>query len=204
MDTNCQHDDEKTVSPDSLQGGSLVNSGEEAVSFQVERMLQPERYSLKRFDCGNQIINSYFRNSLKKAVKENNTSALVAIQDDGAVLGVCTYTPYSLGRDRLSSLIEQSLPSEVGCIRLVMLGVEVSTQGMGVGRVLLTELFVLLAAHVSAGLNIKGVYLDAEANAVGFYDRLGFVALGLPDAHGATPMFIEMTTLQKSILAAQV
>ena len=153
----------------------------------------------KHFNCGNAIINSFVRNSLKKSVKEGNCAAKALIDaNTGELLGICTFSAYSLLRQKLTGVVSGSMPAEAGVVRLVMLGVAVKEQNKGYGQDLLGEFF----EHVKIihdALPVKGVYLDAEPKAVNFYTRLGFVALHEPpNVFGAIPMFLAI----QHILAA--
>ncbi|POP42977.1 N-acetyltransferase [Superficieibacter electus] len=153
----------------------------------------------KHFDCGNAVINSFVRNSLKKNVKDGNCAAKVLVDScSGELVGVCTFTGYSLSRERLPNVIAGSMPSDISVVRLVMLGISRRQQKQGYGLDLLCEFF----AHVKTihqVLPVKGIYLDADPAAINFYARLGFVQLNEPpNTFAAVPMFLAI----QHILAA--
>jgi len=153
----------------------------------------------KKFDCGNDVINKFARDSLKKSVRDGNCAAKALIdKKTGELLGFCTFSAYSLVKQKLESVVSGSMPGEVGVVRLVMLGVATKEQKKGYGQDLLLEFF----EHVKVihdALPVKGVYLDADPDAVDFYIRLGFVELKEPpNAFGAKPMFLAI----QHILAA--
>lgn len=145
----------------------------------------------KHFDCGNAVINNYVRNSLKKNVKDGNCAAKALIDTvSGELLGVCTFAAFSLEKERLAGVVTGSLPSELGVVRLIMLGVVTKEQKKGYGQDLMCE-FLEQVKVIHEALPIKGVYLDADPLALNFYARLGFVQLNeAPNAHGAVPMFL--------------
>lgn len=145
----------------------------------------------KKFDCGNPIINKYVQDSLKKSVRDGYCAAKALIDgESGELLGVCTYTGYSLTKDKVSSVIPGSLPNDIAVIRLIMLGVVHHEQKKGYGLDLLSEFFKQVRT-VHQTLPIKGIYLDADAKAVGFYTRLGFTPLKeSTHAVGTVPMFL--------------
>ncbi|CEE94917.1 conserved hypothetical protein [Xenorhabdus nematophila str. Anatoliense] len=59
----------------------------------------------KNFDCGNHVINRYVRNSLKNNVATGNYVAKVLIDSQtDELLGVCSFTGYSLAKSRLSGV----------------------------------------------------------------------------------------------------
>ncbi|RAZ01308.1 N-acetyltransferase [Enterobacter cloacae] len=153
----------------------------------------------KHFDCGNVVVNSFVRNSLKKNVKDGNCAAKILINvESGELLGVCTFTAYSLEKSKLSGVVAGSLPNEIGVVRLVMLGVATKEQKKGYGQDLLLEFFEQVKI-IHDALPVKGVYLDADPEAINFYARLGFVQLKEPpNMFGAVPMFLAI----QHILAA--
>ncbi|MCK6879615.1 MULTISPECIES: GNAT family N-acetyltransferase [Enterobacteriaceae] len=146
---------------------------------------------VKHFDCGNAVINSFVRNSLKKSVKDGNCAAKALIDEKtGELIGVCSFTAYSLDKSKLAGTIGGSLPNDVGVVRLIMLGVATKEQKKGYGQDLLCEFFEHVKL-IHQALPVKGVYLDADPDAVSFYARLGFVELKEPpNAFGAVPMFL--------------
>ncbi|UUR12218.1 hypothetical protein MBD68_17895 [Shigella flexneri] len=69
-------------------------------------------------------INLYaLRASLKKSVRNSDCAAKALIdRQSGELIGICTFTAYSLERQRVSGVLQGSQPSEIGVVRLVMLG----------------------------------------------------------------------------------
>lgn len=154
---------------------------------------------VKHFDCGNAIVNSFVRGSLKKSVKDGNCAAKALIDKvSGELIGFCSFSAFSLEKGRLAGTIVGSLPNDIGVVRLNMLGVATKEQKKGYGQDLLAEFFEQVKI-IHQALPIKGVYLDADPKAVNFYSRLGFVELKEPpNAFGAIPMFLAI----QHILAA--
>ncbi|HBS5696644.1 TPA: GNAT family N-acetyltransferase [Klebsiella variicola] len=172
-----------------------VNNGLMVCAYQAD-ITYP---GVKHFDCGNAVINAFVRNSLKKSVRDGNCAAKALIDgQSGELIGVCSFSAYSLAKARLAGTLTGSLPSEVGVVRLNMLGVATKEQKKGYGQDLLCEFFEQVKV-INQALPIKGVYLDADPDAVNFYVRLGFVELNEPpNAFGAVPMFLAI----QHILAA--
>ncbi|MBD2795762.1 GNAT family N-acetyltransferase [Xenorhabdus sp. 18] len=153
----------------------------------------------KAFDCGNHVINRYVRSSLKSNVANGNCVAKALIDaETGELLGVCSFTGYSLAKSRLSGVLSGSMPSDLSVIRLVMLGVSVKHQKKGYGHILMRE-FLEHAIKVHQVMPIKGIFLDADPDAVAFYILLGFVELGTPASNGTTPMFLKIQDLLAAI-----
>lgn len=145
----------------------------------------------KHFDCGNAVINSFVRHSLKKNVKDGNCAARALVDGgSGELLGICSFSGYSLGRERLTGVITGSIPNDISVIRLIMLGIAINEQKKGYGLDLLCEFFNHVKT-IHQVLPVKGVYLDADPAAINFYARLGFVQLPEPpNISGAVPMFL--------------
>lgn len=145
----------------------------------------------KQFDCGNPVIDKFVRASLKKSVRNSDCAAKALIdRQSGELIGICTFTAYSLEKQRVSGVLQGSQPSEIGVVRLVMLGVARKYQKQGFGQDLLCDFFEHVKI-IHQALPIKGVYLDADPAAINFYARLGFVQLSAtPNAFGAVPMFL--------------
>lgn len=173
----------------------------EAYAIDGKLLAHYDRYHFpKNFDCGVDVINSYFRNGLKRSLRSENVSGMAAISPAGEVAGFCTLALCSLDRQRVADVIAQAnLLPQVAVIRLVMLGVDRSHQGQGVGRQLLRKLF-LQAVRIHSEIPIKGIYLDAAPNAVGFYRALGFNLIEEQrDSQDSTPMFLPIRAVLRAL-----
>lgn len=96
----------------------------------------------KQFDCGNPVIDKFVRASLKKSVRNSDCAAKALIdRQSGELIGICTFTAYSLEKQRVSGVLQGSQPSEIGVVRLVMLGVARKYQKRGFGQDLLCDFF---------------------------------------------------------------
>lgn len=152
----------------------------------------------KKFDCGNPTINGYFQNGLKSAVKKGDCASIVATDASGLFIGACTFSAYSLSREKLKGSYERSLPLDVSVMRLIMLGVRTDFQNRDIGKELMAS-FLEAAAQAHAHVPFRGVYLDSHPNAVRFYESLGFQPLEAPSgSEGEVPMFLKI----EDILAA--
>ena len=96
----------------------------------------------KQFDCGNPVIDKFVRASLKRSVRNSDCAAKALIdRQSGELIGICTFTAYSLEKQRVSGVLQGSQPSEIGVVRLVMLGVARKYQKRGFGQDLLCDFF---------------------------------------------------------------
>lgn len=156
----------------------------------------------KTFSCGVDVIDSYYKSSLKRALKSENISAIGAIAPTLEVVGFCTLTVSDIAKALAQNSIDDTnLPSRIPVIRLVMLGVDGKYQGWGIGQTLLMEAFKQ-AARIHQEIPIKGIYLDAAPTAVSFYEELGFKIIDEPDANQSTPMLIGINVILKAIAAS--
>jgi GNAT superfamily N-acetyltransferase len=156
----------------------------------------------KSFSCGVDVIDSYYKDNLKRALKSENVKAIGAISSTGEVVGFCTLTVTDIDKVTAQNGIDDTnLPRQVPVVRLVMLGVDRNYQGWGIGQRLLMETFKQ-AARVHKEIPIKGVYLDAAPNAVSFYEELGFKIIDEPDANQSTKMIIGIRVILRAIEAS--
>jgi GNAT superfamily N-acetyltransferase len=95
------------------------------------------------------------------------------------------------------------LPSSpLPVLRLARLGVDTRAQGWGIGKFLLRHV-LCLAVQQRDSIGCVGVVADAKTEAVGFYERLGFVAVqGVREGllHGdPLPMFLAIDTIASTL-----
>jgi GNAT superfamily N-acetyltransferase len=86
-------------------------------------------------------------------------------------------------------------------LRLARLAVSEDARGEGIGRQLLRAVFSL-AWRMADDFGCVGVIVDAKADAVPFYENLGFRALtcrkgGLGDRPEPLPMFLELPAIPR-------
>jgi GNAT superfamily N-acetyltransferase len=148
-------------------------------------------FEQKKFDCEHAIINKFVVGSLKQQVKKN-TSVAYVLTDPTAndrFVGFFTLVMSCIDNAALTPLAS-SLPRQVPCVRLVMLGVHKAYKGKNLGLRLLRH--ALVKTHESARtLGCRGLYLDADPGAVNFYTKYGFIELQKPTSAGdSTPMFL--------------
>ena len=145
----------------------------------------------KKFDCEHAVINKFVSSSLKQQVKKNTSVAYVLTDPafDNKFIGFFTLVMSCLDNSTLL-LHGASLPRQVPCVRLVMLGIDKAYKGNHLGLRLLKH--ALMKTKESANvLGCRGLYLDADHAAVAFYTKYGFIALEKPaQAGGSTPRFL--------------
>ena len=146
---------------------------------------------IKNFDCNNEMINKFVQKNLKKRVKKHFSQAYVLL-DNERFVGFYTLDTFSITKDNFEfENRPSSLPPIVPVIKLSMLGVDKSLQGQGIGKRLLRDMLVKVY-EVSKLAGCAGIYLLAEKDAIGFYERLGFVAIKDDEP---LPMFLSIDVI---------
>lgn len=155
------------------------------------------------FHSGNIDLDRFFtRYAGQNQFRHHIGTTYVAIGDDKAILGFAAVAASELTTARLPEAKRKRLPAyPIPVLRLARLAVDRRAQGQGIASVLLRAVFTL--AHKMAGdMGCYGVVADAKPDAVGFYERLGFVALEatagqLGDRPEPLPMFLELGAVPK-------
>lgn len=160
-------------------------------------------FQQKKFDCGNKIINKFVHTSLKKQVSKNFSRAYVLLDTENGdrFSAFYTLTSFKLSAPELATLSKGSLPNDIPCVRLVMLGVDNAFQGKGVGKKMMSD-----ALHrvyrAAKEIGIYGLYLDAEPTAINFYLALGFVRLDDGKSESIAKMFLSIDTINQLLDAS--
>ncbi len=160
----------------------------------LERLISSKTYTdQKKFDCEHTVINHFVRTSLKQQVKQNNSVAWVLLDTDhnDRLVGFFTLTMAQVDQSLVAALSPKSLPKQVPCVRLVMLGVDKFYKGNNLGLRLLKHA-LLETKQAASTVGCRGLYLDADPKAVNFYLKYGFHALGQISTTTPTPMFLFM------------
>lgn len=167
--------------------------------FSIENF-QPKTsyFQQKKFDCGNRIINKFVHSSLKKQVSQNFSQAYVLLDtnDNDRFSAFYTLTSFKLQANELEILSKGSLPRDIPCVRLVMLGVDLSLQGQGIGKKMMSD--ALYRVHrASKNIGIYGLYLDADPAATNFYLTLGFTRLDDGGSDEVAKMFLSIEVIKQ-------
>lgn len=154
-------------------------------------------FQQKKFDCGNKIINKFVHSSLKKQISQHFSQAyvLLDIGNSECFSAFYTLTSFKLSAPELDKLSKGSLPRDIPCVRLVMLGVDKSLQGQGIGKKMMSD--ALHRVHrASKEIGIYGLYLDADPDATAFYLSLGFTRLDEGGKADIAKMFLSIDTIE--------
>lgn len=120
------------------------------------------------------------------------------------IIGYVTVSVSSLHVNGLEKSIFNKFPKyPLPILRIARLGVDQSSQAMGIGKRLLQEM-LFLAIDLQAMAGCVGVVVDAKEDAVSFYEKFGFKALFLEDGElhvrpRQATMYLSIACIKKSI-----
>lgn len=154
---------------------------------------------LKQFDCQHHLINQFVKNSLKKQVKQGLSVAYALLEESDTgepdrFAGFYTIASHAIPLSAMTRLQLGSLPKTIPCIRLIMLGINAADAKKGLGSQLMNHAFDVVKASATT-VGCYGLYLDADAGAVAFYKKLGFVLLEDDQSPNPSPMFIPLSAI---------
>jgi ribosomal protein S18 acetylase RimI-like enzyme len=143
--------------------------------FRIEPLAGHDR---KRFSCGSEMLDRYFREQVTQDIKRRVASCFVAVDDDGRIAGFYTLAATSIAVDKLSVERARKLPRYpvVPGVLLGRLAVATGFQGQRLGSSLVAD-----AILRSTRSDVVGhlMVVDAKDEAAArFYEHLGFHRLG--------------------------
>ena len=147
------------------------------------------------FDCGSELLTSYFKNQANQDVKRLLSRCFVIIDNDNGVKGYYTISSSSINRDLIPENIKSKLPRSYTDIPVILLGRlarDNKHKGDGIGEMLLLDA-LKRCYDVSLNLGCMAVIVDPiDEKAKDIYLKYGFILL--PDSNR---MFISMATVFK-------
>jgi GNAT superfamily N-acetyltransferase len=149
------------------------------------------------FACGNIELDRFFQRYAGQNQFRHHIGATHVAVDGDRILGFVTVSPGELAADALAFEIRKRLPDyPLPILRISRLAVDARVQGRGVGKLLLRFAF-RLALELRERFGCVGVVVDAKADAVDFYHKLGFRPLTamqgtLGDRPEPLPMFLAL------------
>ncbi|NLE07621.1 MAG: GNAT family N-acetyltransferase [Dehalococcoidales bacterium] len=156
--------------------------------------LEPVSKALQKqpFDCGNPILNDYFRLYAFKNDQLSIGKTFVALNDLDTVTGYMTLANAQIEVDLLPETLKAKLPRyPIPAFRIAKLAVDLRYQGSGVGSWILRSALEK-ALSVSASVGIYAVIVDAiDEKTKSFYVKYGFVAF----SEYRLTLFLPITTI---------
>jgi GNAT superfamily N-acetyltransferase len=166
------------------------------------RVLGPKDDRTK-FRSGNIDLDRFFaRYAGQNQFRHHIGTTYVAVDDSGNIVGFATVAASELTTAMLPESRRKRLPAyPLPVLRLARLAVDENHQGHGFAHALLRTVF-MLAQKMATDVGCLGVVVDAKPDAVGFYERFGFIALEvmggqLGDRPEPLPMFLELDAIPK-------
>lgn len=138
--------------------------------------------------------------------RHHTGTTYIAVEAD-RILGYATVAAGNVECDALTAPFRHTLPRyPLPVLRLARLAVEATAQNRRVGSALLRHVF-LLALRMSEEYGCVGIIVDAKADAVEFYARVGFSPLDVSEGElesrpKPTPMFLPLELIAAAITPA--
>ncbi|MCB0412093.1 MAG: GNAT family N-acetyltransferase [Bdellovibrionales bacterium] len=133
------------------------------------------------FDCGSDELNVFLKAKARQNQKANFNRTFVAIKLGDKKKRVLGFYSLSMGEIDLSSLpeeLQRKLPKHpVPVARMGRLAVDQSTQGRGLGKLLLVDAMKRIQS-ASSSIGVYALLVDAKDDAAkAFYKKYGFIGL---------------------------
>jgi hypothetical protein len=165
--------------------------------------LDSARHNRAAFSCGQAGVDSYFHQVAAQASKSLHaqTYVLVEVDDTGPlkkVLGFYTLTPHEYRDEEMDPVTARALKlrnlRRIPAILLGQLGIALTKQGSGLGRLLLDHAFrkTLFASYCVGGALLVTDPIDSRART--FYEKYDFRLL----PNGNARLYIAVRTLARA------
>jgi GNAT superfamily N-acetyltransferase len=152
------------------------------------------------FSCGQRDLDRFFEHYAGQNQFKLHLAVTYVAVIEGRIVGFATVAASSLERASIPNARQRRrLPGyPLPVLRVGRLGVDRRAQGLGIGKALLRHVFGL-SIEQRDRLGCVGLVTDAKAEAVQFYEALGFVPLeGVREgllAGEPLPMFLAIDTV---------
>lgn len=158
-------------------------------------LFEPRRHDRSGFACGHAGLDEYLKRYASQSLRHRLAQVYVAEDADGRVLGYYTLSAASLSHDELPEGLARRLPKYP--VPAVLIGRMASdgqarADGLHIGsRLLIHALKQALRAADTIG--VQCVIVDSKPEAVGFYQRFGF----LPLKDDGLRLYLPVDTIKK-------
>jgi len=151
------------------------------------------------FDCGNEALNSYLRQTARQHTESGISRTFVLVEEDGPeprpILGFFPLNICQLKGEAMPQPWAKRLPREVSGIKLGRLAVARGRQRQGLGRILLVAA-MRMVLEVFEAVGGIGLFVDAKDEAARAYcQRFGFERL--PDK--PLQLFLPLGTIRQAL-----
>lgn len=133
-------------------------------------------HDLQVFDCGNSVLNDWLR---RRAMKNQHLNAsrtfVVCALGTMRVVGYYSIATGSVSHTTVGRTLRHNMPDPIPVILLGRLAVDVHTQGLRLGKWLLSDA-VRRVVNLADQVGIKAIMVHAiDEQALSFYEYFGFV-----------------------------
>lgn len=159
-----------------------------------EFLLLGRHHDRNGFDCGEEALNKYLRETARQHVEKGIAKTFVYVDTDnpGEILGYFTLVVCETLTEGLPEKIAHKLPGMAPAARLGRLAVSKKHQGQKIGTLLMAEVIQRILS-LDESFGVIGLLVDAKTiQAKKFYAGFGFVEL-----HGRPlKLFLPLQTLR--------
>lgn len=129
--------------------------------------------------------------------KQRTSATHVSVESD-RIVGFVTVVAGVIRREDLSGVQRGLPPSALPVLVLARMGVDVGSQGLGIGAALLGRV-LSIASSMALECGCVGILVDAKAGAVGFYEKYDFQWLLPPAPDGTRRRFLSIRTIEAGV-----
>ncbi|MEB4589961.1 GNAT family N-acetyltransferase [Candidatus Thiothrix sp. Deng01] len=156
----------------------------------------PARHNRSGFASGNPRLDEYLQRYLSQSVKKSIVQAYVAVDDGGKVLGYYTLSAAHIRHDELPEEAAKKFPRyPIPAALLGRMATDTAARGanLHVGSKLLVHA-MKQTLKATGTLGVACMVVDAKPEAVGFYQRFGFMPLKQKDG---LRLYLPVETIRK-------
>lgn len=181
-----------------------MSESKEDAQFILSDYKKGETYQgLKSFDCGDETLNRYARESLKRNGERDNRKQFLLLDplNGRKVVGFVSLHLDLFGRENIpAGTFLYQVPPVVPVMKLSMLAVTNEYQKNGWGSEMLFAALEHAYKVAKVANDLKGVILDAKDSAVEFYKRHRFSVIETSkseNGESSTLMYLSMQDLEQ-------
>lgn len=153
------------------------------------------QHDRKSFSCGNEALDTFFRERVRKEVEAECATAFV-MADGSSVLGYYTLSSLMLSRTSIPEDVVKRLKlpkyEYIPATLMGRLAVDQKYQGQRIGELLLLDASRRSCESAATGPAAFAVIVDAKENAVQFYLKYSFIQIP-----SSNRVFIPMKTVRQ-------
>ncbi|ALA25905.1 hypothetical protein AVI51_07415 [Piscirickettsia salmonis] len=146
------------------------------MAYRIEKLKRS--HDRKRFDCGVDRVNQYLQKVARQQNDDSESGTIVyCLVDDSQPKTILGFFSLHSTRESLNPVLKKASTKAVGCLLVGWLGVDKDAQSMGIGKVLIHDIFI---KFIDYDQMFAAIILDAitdDDRLIKFYKRMGFRTL---------------------------